>query len=82
MQTRDRLHRLIDALPEAELTVVEQLLAERRTDDDPFLRMLADAPEDDELVTGEEDAAIQEGIDALDRDDVVSHAELRRALGL
>ncbi len=61
-QTRDRLHRLIDELPEQDLPAVEQLVTERRLDNDGFRRMLAKAPEDDEPLTAEDIAAIEEGL--------------------
>jgi hypothetical protein len=79
---RERIHRLVDQLPEAELPAVESLLVERRAATDPFLQALANAPEDDEPLTDEDDAAIQEGLDAIARGDVISDAELRRRLGL
>ncbi len=89
MQTRDRLHRLIDELPEAELPEVERLLAGRRghdalrralakAPDDPLLRALANAPEDDEPLTQEDEAAIREVMEAIERGDVISQAEVRR----
>jgi hypothetical protein len=82
MQTRERLHQLIDALPEESLPSVERFLAERRDDADPFLRALANAPKEGELLTPEEEAAVREGLDAIDRGDVVTHAEVRREHGL
>lgn len=82
MQTRDRLHALIDALPEGELPAVERFLTARGASDDPFLRALANAPVDDEPLTPEDEAAIQEGLDAIARGDVVTQSEVRRALGL
>jgi hypothetical protein len=82
MQTRERIHQLVDELPDRELPAVERFLEERRAGDDPVLRALANAPEDDEELTPEEEAAIQEGLDAIERGEVVSSAELRRSLGL
>lgn len=91
MQTRDRLHRLIDELPEAELPAVERLPAERGDDrleralgkapDDPFLRALADAPEDDEPLTPEDEAAIDEAYRDVAAGRVMSDDELWRRLG-
>lgn len=82
MQTRDRLHALIDDLAEGELPAVERFLTERGASDDPFLRARATAPEDDEPVTPEEEAAIQEGLDAIARGDVMTQTDVRRSLGL
>ena len=46
MTTKEALHRLIDELPEDTLPAVERYLASVR--DDPMLRVLLTAPEDDE----------------------------------
>jgi hypothetical protein len=81
MRTRDRVHRLVDTLPENELAAVERFLRDLREDGDPFLRALANAAEDDEPLTPNEEAAIAEGTAAIARGDTVSGAELRRALG-
>lgn len=82
MQTRDRIHGLVDKLPDRELPAVEQFLEDLHTAGDPFLHAIAHAPEDDEPLTPEEEAAIQEGRDAIVRGDVVSTADLRHSLGL
>ena len=60
MQTRDRLHRLIDELPETEPPAVERLLTKSGADTHPIRRALANAPEDDEPLTPEVEAAIEE----------------------
>jgi hypothetical protein len=49
---------------------------------DPFLRALADAPKDGEPLSPEDEAAIQEGLDAIERREVISQDDLRRALGV
>ena len=82
MQTRDRIHGLVDTLSDRELPAVEQFLEELRTLGDPFLHAIAHAPEDNESLTPEDQAALQEGRDAIARGQVVSTAELRRSLGL
>jgi hypothetical protein len=55
--TRERLHRLIDGLSDDEaeraLDLVESEL------DDPVLKAFRDAPEDDEPLTPEEEAALE-----------------------
>ena len=82
MLTRDRIHHLIDEPPEHELPdalrAIERFLAGRGGD--PLLAALANAPEDDEPVTPDEEG-IQEGMAATARGDMVSQVELRRALG-
>ena len=79
--TRDRLHRLIDELPEQDLPTVEQLLTERRLDDDAFRRMLAEAPEDDEPLKAKDIAAIEEGLQDVAAGRLIPNDELWRRLG-
>ncbi|MBI4497660.1 MAG: hypothetical protein HY689_07175 [Chloroflexi bacterium] len=55
MTTRERLHQLIDALPDDELQAVERVLAE------PLLRALLCTPEGEEPLSPEEIAGILEG---------------------
>lgn len=81
MTTREELHRLIDALPESEWHAAHRFLEylqDRGTD--PLLLALADAPEDDEPVTPEEEAAVREAYQAIARGEVVSLEEARRRL--
>lgn len=64
MTTKDALHRLIDELPESELATAWHLLEPLRAlraESDPVLRAFLNAPEDDEPLTEEEIAAIEEG---------------------
>ena len=81
MQTRERVHRLVDELPEDELLAVEQLLAERRGKPGGFLGTFADAPEDDEPLTAEDIAAIDEAYADIAAGRTISHDELWRRLG-
>ncbi len=48
MTTKDRLHQLVDQLPERNLEVLEDFLG------DPFLRVLLDTPEGEDSLTLEE----------------------------
>lgn len=80
---KDRLHELVERLPEAEeraaLHVLEYL-AERSAD--PVLRALAEALEDDEPLTEEDLEALREGREDITAGRVVSHEEaVRRLLG-
>jgi hypothetical protein len=79
--TRAALHEALDAVPDEELWRVEYFLEYLRTGD-TMLRTLCLAPYDDEPVTPEEEAAVQEGLDAYRRGDVKSLDEVRRELGL
>lgn len=71
MTTKERLHQLVDELPERELSEAERLLNSLRIDD-PVLRALDTAPYDDEPETDEERAAVAEAREALARGDVVA----------
>lgn len=81
MTDRERLHELVEDLPESEvyaaLRFVEYL---RRSDDDPVLKALRDALPDDEPLTEEDLAALQEAYEDLRQGRVVSHEEARRRL--
>lgn len=82
MVTRARLYELIDALPEAELPEAERYLAQlrERYENDPLLRLLDEAPEDDEPLTLEEEAAIEAGWEAYRRGDYLTAEEAKREL--
>jgi hypothetical protein len=76
---QEQLHRLVDELPESELEAGERYLAYlQTTGSSPLLRALIEAPYDDEPVTPEDAAAIDE---AVARGGVVSDSELQRELG-
>lgn len=79
---RERLHRLVDRLPEGEVPAAEAFPRERAVGHDQSRHALAEEPEDDGSLTSEERAEIDEGLLAIARGDVVSHEELRRSLGL
>ena len=61
--TRDLVHHLIDELPDALLEEAARRLTDLR--DDRFLRAFLEAPEDDEPLTEEDIAAIEEGKAAI-----------------
>src|SRR5258705_10627711 len=63
-QERQRAHAFLDRLPEEQLSAVSGLLESMLS---PLDRKLALAPLDDEPLTPEESAAIQAGIDSLER---------------
>lgn len=81
MTDRERLHELVEHLPEPEvhaaLRFVEYL---RHSEDDPVLAALRDAPPDDEPLTEEDVVALEEAYEDLAQGRVVSHAEARRRL--
>jgi hypothetical protein len=84
MTVKERLHRLVEELPEGPATTAAEraLLHLTKLDDDPVLRALLNAPLDDEAESDEERVLVAEGMAALERGDVVSDEELRRELDL
>jgi hypothetical protein len=81
MSARDRLHRLIDELPESELPAAERFLHYLRATADPVLWALLEAPPDDEPETEEERRAVQEARAELARGEVRTLEEVRCELG-
>jgi hypothetical protein len=61
--TKETLHRLVDALPDANLITAREAIEPLA---DPFILALMDAPTDDELESDEERAAVAEAIEDLD----------------
>jgi hypothetical protein len=79
--TRADLYRLIDELPESELHAAARFLEFLREAGDPLLRVLEAAPEDDEPLTPEDEAAIEEAWADVRAGRVISDDELGRRLG-
>lgn len=78
---RVRLHQLVDALRERDLDTVHHMLRGLLgLDGDPVLNALLNAPEDDEPVTPEEEAAVQRARADIDAGRVYSHEEAKRIL--
>jgi hypothetical protein len=81
MTVRESLHVLIDALPEDRLEVVRRTLIAAAGD--PLLAALEAAPEDDEPLTAEETAEIDEALEDLRRGDpTIPLAEIKRKYGI
>ena len=80
--TKDRLHQIVDDLPEGEIaeTAIALLDELNRYGADPLARKLLSAPIDDEPETDEERAAVQEARDELARGEAVSAEEAKRRL--
>jgi len=81
-KAKERLYRLIDRVPEGEIHTAERFLEYLASSDDPLLRALINAPEDDEPLSDADREALEEGRRALEAGDIVSHEELRKAIGL
>jgi hypothetical protein len=79
MTERERLHALVDNLPEPEvhaaLRFVEYL---RETEEDPVLKALREAPFDDEPLTDEDLAALREAQEDELHGRLIPHEEIRR----
>ncbi|MGE3269399.1 MAG: hypothetical protein AB7P40_11675 [Chloroflexota bacterium] len=67
--SRERLHELLDRMPEDRLAEADAALT------------LLSAPDDDEPVTDEDLAAIREGREAYARGEAVTNDELKRRFG-
>ncbi|MBI2938965.1 MAG: hypothetical protein HYY04_00890 [Chloroflexi bacterium] len=78
--TRKKLHRLVDELPADELRAAERYLEYLRNMADPLVRALMEAPEDDEPLTHEEDAAVREAEEEIGRGEGIPWANVRRRL--
>ena len=79
MTSREKLHRLVDALSEAELVPTLRLLETQRHD--PTLQALANAPQDDEPWTDDDEAAVAESHADLAAGRTLSHEEMLRKYG-
>jgi len=79
MTTKERLHRLVDELTEGEADATLEFAVAQR--DDPLLRAIANAPEDDEPFTAEDEAAVAEGRADFAAGRTVSHEEMLRRYG-
>jgi hypothetical protein len=60
MSPRDRLHRLVDQVPEAEVHSAEVFLEFLRQRRDPVRAAFEAAPEDDEPLSAEDEASLDE----------------------
>lgn len=79
MTTKERLHWLIDHLSENEWAEAERVLTEIAAGDDPVLRALLNAPDDDEPETDEEREAVREAMARIASGEPgIPHDEVRR----
>jgi len=77
---KQHAHELIDQLDPAQVSAVVPLLQFMLLD--PVSRSLAAAPVEQEPVSPEEAAALDEARAALDRDERISHEDILREFGL
>lgn len=80
MSAKEKLHRLVDEIPESEVGTAERFLEYLRAREDPVIRALLDAPEDDEEESPREAEAVAEGREAYGEGDLVSDDEVRDQL--
>lgn len=80
MTVKERLHRLVDALPESEAHTAERMLEflHETATESPLMRTLRTAPLDDEPYTEEERAVVAEAR----KEKGIPHEEVKRMLGL
>jgi predicted transcriptional regulator len=76
--TRERLHELLDDVPDARLDEIEDALLDAMA---PY-RPIEEAPEDDEPVTAEDLEAIRLGLEEHARGETIPHEEAMRRIGL
>ena len=86
IESRETLHRLVNRLPDGELRAAQrylEFLVADRSDDDPLLRALDAAPEDDEELSAEEEARMSAAYDRFARGEgrYLSNGEMARRLG-
>lgn len=81
-KAKERLYRLIDRIPDGEVHTAERFLEYLTTSDDPVMRALMNAPEDDEPVTPEEEEAVREALEDVEAGRMHSLEEVKRELGL
>jgi hypothetical protein len=82
MCPRATLHRLVDALPEEDLTTAGRLLVGLTATADAVQRALLFAPADEEVDTDDADGGLSEARQELARGEGISTEALRRELGL
>lgn len=82
MSRREALHRLVDSLPEEDLTTAGRLLVGLTVTADAVERALLLAPPDDEPDTDNDDGGLTEARRELARGEGITTEELERELDL
>ena len=81
LKQREKLHELVDLLPESEVEQAERILEGlRAAGADPFLQSLLQAPEDDEIPTPEEDEGARLAREEYRRGEARPWEEVRKEL--
>ena len=79
---KEELHGLIDELAERDLYTAKHFLAYLRNIRDPMMQKLVETPYEDEPLTEEDIAALDEAYEDLKAGRTVTMEELERELGL
>ena len=79
---RETVRRLVELVPDQDLDTVAKMLRGLVAEEDPVRAAFRNAPLDDEEVTQEDIAALEESRKAVAKGDVYSHEEVMRSLGL
>lgn len=79
---KQRLHKLVDELPEGEIQAAERCLESLCNHRDPVLDAIRSAPIDDEPLTDEDLRAIEEGEREIAAGGGIPHDGIRRKYGL
>ncbi|MBA3970326.1 MAG: hypothetical protein H0X52_09510 [Gemmatimonadetes bacterium] len=82
MTVKERLHHLVDVLPERELETAARVLEALHATADPVAWALDNAPLDDEPYTQEEQAAVEEAYEDVASGTTFTLDEVKRELGL
>jgi hypothetical protein len=82
MTVKERLHHLVDVLPERELETAARVLEALHATADPVGWALDNAPLDDEPYTQEEQAAVEEAYEDVASGTTFTLDEVKRELGL
>jgi hypothetical protein len=78
MSEKERLRALVEDLPESEVHTAIRFIEYLRSEEDPIWRALLNAPPDDEPLTQEDAAALDEAWSDVRQGRLVPHAEIRR----
>jgi hypothetical protein len=82
MSNRATLHRLVDSLPEEDVTIAGRLLARLAATSDAVERALLFAPADDEPDADDDDGGLTEARGELRRGEGTSSEIVKRELGI
>jgi hypothetical protein len=80
MTTRAELYRLIDTLPDSELSAVHRFLNDMHSRTDPVLKALSNAPDEDEMMTEQEERLVQEAREEVARNEISAWDDVKLRL--